>query len=58
MSDRPRCPKCKREMRWEAYLLSPRPDALRGTDQRAPLDWAWHCRCGKWCYDRRKHRPR
>ncbi len=46
----PICHKCGARMRWDAYLGSPRPDDLRGRDQRAPLAWAWHCRCGMWIY--------
>ena len=50
------CPNCKKPMRWESYLLAYRPDALRGRDQKAPLAWAWHCRCGMWVYDERPPR--
>lgn len=50
----PKCPHCKREMVWTEYLLAHRPDTLRGRDERVPTAWAYHCRCGKWVYDRRR----
>ena len=50
-----KCPKCAKAMKWEAYLLARRPDALRATDNRAPVDWGWHCRCGMWVYGRSGH---
>ena len=45
------CSNCKKPMKWKAYVLANRPDALRGRDMRAPIAWAWHCRCGNWEYD-------
>jgi hypothetical protein len=48
------CKKCGRPMKWDAYTLARRPDALRATDWRAPIDWAWHCRCGNWVYTSRQ----
>lgn len=47
------CKNCKGPMKWDSYLLVNRPDILRGRDKRAPIDWAWHCRCGYWKYDKR-----
>lgn len=45
-----KCPHCEKPMKWEAYVLAWRPDALRQRDGRAPIEFAWHCRCGKWEY--------
>jgi len=53
-----RCPNCQRMMQRRVYSLSPKPDALRKRDGRAPLERAWHCRCGKWVYDPRVSTPR
>lgn len=54
--ENPKCPKCGKEMVWTEYLLARRPDALRGKDERAPIDWAYHCRCGMWVYGERRRR--
>ena len=45
-----RCIKCGRPMRWEAVTPVRKPDDLRRGYARAPIDWAWHCRCGMWDY--------
>lgn len=50
------CPKCHKPMKWEAYTLARRPDALRQKDGRAPISWAWHCRCGNWIYAEGRYR--
>jgi hypothetical protein len=42
-------------MRWTPYTTARRTDELRGRDERAPIDWAWFCRCGLWTYHRRRH---
>jgi hypothetical protein len=46
----PVCRNCGSVMRWDAYTCARRPDALRRRDERAPIEWAWHCRCGQWSY--------
>jgi len=46
------CPKCGGRMKWEPYINVHRPDVLSQHDQRAPINWAWHCRCGMWIYGR------
>lgn len=46
----PTCENCGAPMRWEMYTCARRPDDLRQRDERAPVDWAWHCRCGMWQY--------
>ncbi len=48
------CPNCLNPMKWDSFTLAHRPDVLRGRDERAPIDWAWHCRCGKWVYHERR----
>ncbi|MFH1844197.1 MAG: hypothetical protein ABIF77_13410 [bacterium] len=53
-----KCPNCERLMRRRVYSLSRRPDALRKSDQRAPLEQAWHCQCGMWVYDPQDSAPR
>ncbi len=45
-----KCPKCKKPMKWREFTLARRPDVLRGRDERAPIEWALHCKCGKWVY--------
>ena len=49
-----KCPRCKKPMYWEAYTTVRRPDVLSKRNGRAPLVWAWHCRCGIWLHDRRR----
>jgi len=51
-----KCPKCGRGMKWTEYTLARRPDVLRGRDERAPIEWALHCRCGMWVYGVTPHR--
>jgi len=38
-------------MKWEPIVLARRPDVLSRGTGRAPILWAWHCRCGMWKYD-------
>ncbi len=48
----PICRNCGARMHWDAYVSARRPDVLRRGDERAPIFWAWHCRCGMWIYGR------
>lgn len=48
----PVCRNCGARMNWDAYISAHRPDVLRRVDERAPISWAWHCRCGMWLYGR------
>ena len=45
------CENCGGRLSWHPYTLVSRPDVLRRRDDRAPIGWAWHCRCGMWVYD-------
>ena len=51
--DKVKCENCGKLMKWDSYTLARRPDTLRERDGRAPIEWAWHCRCGKWEYGKR-----
>lgn len=45
-------------MKWKEYSLARRTDDLRGYDERAPIEWAMHCRCGMWVYGEKAQRRR
>lgn len=52
----PVCRRCGARMRWDSYLASSQRGVALDRNGRAPLSWAWHCRCGMWVYGHRRDR--
>lgn len=52
----PTCPHCGARMCWGSYLASSQRGVALDRNGRAPLSWAWHCRCGMWVYGYRRDR--
>lgn len=50
----PTCRHCGARMRWDSYLASAQRGVALDRNGRAPLSWAWHCRCGMWVYGHRR----